>query len=118
VKQFCIQVWTRQQQLLMRQEKKNIDMIVLGRHGRKGLLKALMGEVCSKGYCSCTLQGSGCPKSSEELNTGLSLLQRTDLEHSIAAVEEAINIAKRCGSRILALSSSAQMTNCKGRLKM
>src|ERR1700690_2536058 len=27
---------------------KNIDMIVLGRHGRKGLMKALMGEVVPK----------------------------------------------------------------------
>jgi len=82
---------------------KNVDMIVLGRHGRKGLLKALMGEVVPKVVVHAPCKVLVVPKAARiEYRT---ILVATDGSgHSIAAVEEAINIAKRCGSRILALS--------------
>jgi hypothetical protein len=83
---------------------KNVDMIVLGRHGRKGLLKALMGEVVPKVVVQAPCKVLVVPKAARIEYRNI-LVATDGSGHSIAAVEEAINIAKRCGSRILALSS-------------
>lgn len=84
--------------------EKKVDMIVIGRHGRKGLLKALMGELAEKVIIHAPCKVLVVPKAAQiEYRT---ILVATDGSgHSLAAVEEAINIAKRCGSRIIALSS-------------
>ncbi|HTZ17983.1 MAG TPA: universal stress protein [Dissulfurispiraceae bacterium] len=83
---------------------KNIDMIILGRHGRKGLLKALMGEVVPKVIVNAPCKVLVVPKAARIEYRNI-LVATDGSGHSVAAVEEAINIAKRCGSKILALSS-------------
>ncbi len=84
--------------------EKKVDMIVLGRHGRKGLVKALMGELAEKVIIHAPCKVLVVPKAAKIEYR--SILVATDGSgHSLAAVQEAINIAKRCGSRILALSS-------------
>ncbi len=84
--------------------EKKVDMIVVGRHGRKGLLKALMGELAEKVIINAPCKVLVVPKAAKIEYR--SILVATDGSgHSIAAVQEAINIAKRCGRRIIALSS-------------
>jgi nucleotide-binding universal stress UspA family protein len=83
---------------------KNVDMIVVGRRGTKGLKKLLVGEVAAKviGYSSCKVLV--VPKAAEI--TYKNILVATDgSSNSEAAVTEAVGIAKRCGSKIIALSS-------------
>lgn len=85
-------------------ESKNVDMIVVGRRGMKGLKKLLVGEVAAKviGYSSCKVLV--VPKAAEI--TYKNILVATDgSSNSEAAVTEAIGIAKQCGSKIIALSS-------------
>jgi nucleotide-binding universal stress UspA family protein len=84
---------------------KKADMIVVGRRGRKGLLKALMGEVAAKviAHASCKVLVVPRAAKIEYRN----LLVATDGSiHSNAAVTEALAIAKRCGSNVLALSAA------------
>lgn len=85
-------------------EEKKVDMIVIGRHGRKGLLKALVGELAEKVVIHAPCKVLVVPKAAKIEYR--SILVATDGSgHSMAAVQEAINIAKRCGSRLIALSS-------------
>jgi len=84
--------------------EKKVHMIVIGRHGRKGLLKALVGELAEKVVIHAPCKVLVVPK--EAKIEYRSILVATDGSgHSTAAVQEALNIAKRCGSRIIALSS-------------
>lgn len=84
--------------------ERKVDMIVVRRHGRKGVLKALMGELAEKIVIHAPCKVLVVPKAAKiEYRT---ILVATDGSgHSLAAVQEAINIAKQCGSRIIALSS-------------
>lgn len=85
-------------------EKRKADIIVLGRRGLTGLKKLLVGEVASKviGYAPCKVLVVPRAAKIECRN----ILVATDgSSHSETAVIEAIGIAKRCGSNILALSS-------------
>jgi nucleotide-binding universal stress UspA family protein len=84
--------------------EKKVDMIVIGRHGRKGLLKALMGELAAKVIIHAPCKVLVVPKAAKIEYRNI-LVATDGSGHSIAAVQEAINIAKRCGSRIIALSS-------------
>jgi nucleotide-binding universal stress UspA family protein len=84
--------------------EKKVDMIVIGRHGRKGLLKALMGEVAAKVVTNASCKVLVVPKAAKIEYRNI-LVATDGSGHSIAAVHEAINIAKRCGSRLIALSS-------------
>ena len=85
--------------------KRKIDIIFMGRRGRTGLGRLLMGEVATKvvGHADCKVivvprAASIGPKN---------ILIATDGSgHSLSAVEEGIKIAKRCGSNILAFSSA------------
>jgi len=92
------------QQIVDEAAEKKVDMIVIGRRGRKGLMKVLMGEVAAKviGHAPCKVLV--VPKAAKiEYKT---ILVATDgSEHSQAAVSEAISIAKRCGSSIIAVSA-------------
>ncbi len=84
--------------------ERNVDMIIIGRHGRKGLAKALMGEDAAKVIAHAPCKVLVVPKAAriEYRN----ILAATDgSAHSNAAVTEAIAIAKRCGSHLIALSS-------------
>lgn len=83
---------------------KNVDMIIIGRRGRSGLMKVLMGQVAAKviGHAPCKVLV--VPKAARiEFRN---ILVATDgSAHSIAAASEAIGIAKRCGSSIIAVST-------------
>jgi len=84
--------------------EKKVDMIVIGRRGRKGLMKVLMGEVASKviGHAPCKVLVVPRAAMIEYRN----ILVATDgSAHGNAAVSEAIAIAKRCGSNLIALSA-------------
>jgi len=84
--------------------ERQADMIIIGRRGRKGLTKLLMGEVAAKviGYAPCKVLVVPRAAKIEYRN----LLVATDGSmHSAAALTEAIAIAKRCGSHLIALSA-------------
>ncbi len=89
--------------------EKKVDMIVIGRHGRKGLAKALMGEVAAKVIAHAPCKVLVVPKAAriEYRN----ILVATDGSiHSNAALTEAIAIAKRCGSHLIVLSAMRDET--------
>jgi nucleotide-binding universal stress UspA family protein len=68
-------------------EAKNVDMIVVGRRGAKGLTKLLLGEVAANiSYQNILVATDGS-------------------SNSEAAVTAAIEIAKQCDSKVIALSS-------------
>ena len=85
--------------------EKNVDMIVIGRRGRKGLTKLLMGSVAAKviGFAPCC-NVLVVPKAAK-IGYHKILVASDGSEHGNAAAAEAISIAVRCGSRIIALSS-------------
>jgi nucleotide-binding universal stress UspA family protein len=85
-------------------DEKKIDMIIIGRRGRSGLMKVLMGQVAAKviGHAPCKVLVVPRAARIECRN----ILVATDgSEHSTAAASEAIGIAKRCGSNIIAVST-------------
>jgi nucleotide-binding universal stress UspA family protein len=84
--------------------EKKVDMIVVGRRGRKGLAKLLIGEVASKviGHAPCKVLV--VPRAA--VIGYRNILVATDgSAHGNAAVSEAIAIAKRTGSKLIALSA-------------
>jgi hypothetical protein len=85
--------------------ERNIDMIFIGRRGRKGLAKLLLGEVAAKVIGNAPCKVLVIPKAAKiEYKK---ILAATDgSKHSEAAAFEAINIAKRCGSNLIAVSVS------------
>jgi len=84
---------------------KKVDMIIIGRHGRTGLLKVLMGKVAAKiiGHAPCKVLV--VPKAAR-IEYKTILLATDGSVHSIAAASEAIEIAKRRGSNIIAVSAA------------
>jgi len=86
-------------------QDKKADMIVIGRRGRTGLAKLLMGEVAAKviGHAPCKVLV--VPRAAKIAFR--TLLVATDgAIHSEAAVKEAIGIAKCSGSTLIALSAA------------
>ncbi len=84
--------------------EKKVDMIVVGRRGRKGLAKLLIGEVSAKviGHAPCKVLV--VPRAA--VIGYRNILVATDgSNHGNAAVSEAIAIAKRTGSKLIALSA-------------
>ncbi len=84
--------------------EKKVDMIVIGRRGRTGLMKVLMGKVAAKVIAHAPCKVLVVPKAAriEYRN----ILVATDGSiHSDAAVTEALAIAKRCGSNVIAVSA-------------
>jgi nucleotide-binding universal stress UspA family protein len=88
---------------------KKVDMIVIGRHGYKGLAKALMGEVAAKVIAHAPCKVLVVPRAAQIEYTNI-LVATDGSTHAIAALNEAIAIAKRCGSRIIALSAMRNET--------
>lgn len=84
--------------------EKKVDIVVIGRRGRKGLAKLLIGEVAAKviGHAQCKVLV--VPRAAV-IGPKTILVATDGSGHSIAAAEEAISIAKRCSSNIIALSS-------------
>ncbi|HAM50776.1 MAG TPA: universal stress protein [Nitrospiraceae bacterium] len=95
--------------------EKMIDMIIIGRHGRTGLMKVLMGSVTAKvvGHAPCKVLVVPLGARIDYRNI---LIATDGSKHSIAAASEAIGIAKRCGCRIIAISvahSEAELKEAK-----
>lgn len=84
--------------------EKRADMIVIGRRGRTGLMKVLMGSVAAKviGHAPCKVLV--VPRAARIACRNI-LVATDGSAHSIAAAAEAIGIAKRCGSTIIGLST-------------
>ena len=83
---------------------RKVDMIVVGRRGRKGLLKALMGQVAAKVIAQAPCKVLVVPKAARIEYRNI-LVAADGSVHSNAAVTEALAIAKQCGSHIIALSA-------------
>jgi len=83
---------------------KKVDMIVIGRRGRTGLKKLLMGEVAAKviGHAPCRVLV--VPRASK-IEFKKLLVAADGSKHGEQAVAEAIGIAKCCGSELLILSA-------------
>ncbi len=93
------------QQIVEEAAEQKADIIVIGRRGRTGLMKVLMGKVAAKviGHAPCkTLV---VPRAAQIACRNI-LVATDGSRHSIAAAAEAVEIARRCGSGILALSTS------------
>lgn len=84
---------------------KKVDMIIIGRHGRTGLLKLLMGKVAANviGHAPCKVLV--IPKAAR-IEYRKILMATDGSEHSIEAASEAIGIVKRTGSSILVVSAA------------
>ncbi len=85
--------------------ERHIDTIVIGRRGRKGLAKLLMGEDAAKviGHAPCKVLV--VPKAAKIEYKNI-LIATDGSKHSDAAASEAINISKRCGSAVIVISVS------------
>lgn len=83
---------------------KKVDMIIIGRHGHKGLAKALMGEVAAKVITDAPCKVMVVPKAAQT-EYKVILVATDGSTHAKAAVQEAIAIAKRNGSHLIALSA-------------
>ena len=84
--------------------EKKVDMIVIGRRGRKGLAKALMGEVAAKVIAQAPCKVLVVPKAARIEYRNI-LVATDGSVHSNAALTEAIAISRRCGSRLIVLSA-------------
>lgn len=84
--------------------EKKVDMIVIGRRGRKGVAKALMGEIAAKVITHAPCKVLVVPKAAQIEYKNI-LVATDGLPQANAAVSEAIAIAKRCGSHLIALSA-------------
>jgi nucleotide-binding universal stress UspA family protein len=82
---------------------KKADVIVVGRHGRTGLVKILMGKVAANVISHAQCKVLVVPKAAR-IEYKKILVATDGSEHSIAATSEAIEIAKRTGSNIIAVS--------------
>ncbi len=84
-------------------EQKNVDMIVVGRRGRSGLEKVLLGSAAAKviGHAPCKVLV--VPKAARIAFKNI-LVATDGSEHARTAAAEAIEIVKRCGSRLIAVS--------------
>lgn len=99
--------------------ERKIDMIVIGRRGRSGLANLLIGEVAAKVIVHAPCKVLVVPRAARIEYRNI-LVATDGSGHSIAAVQEAVNIAKRCGSKIIALSairSNDEMENAKANVK-
>lgn len=85
--------------------ERHIDMIIIGRRGRKGMAKLLMGEVAAKviGHAPCKVLV--VPKAAK-IEYKKIVVATDGSKHSEAAASEAVNIARRCESAVIAISVS------------
>lgn len=88
---------------------KKADMIIVGRRGWKGLMKVLMGEVAARVIAHAPCKVLVVPRAAK-IEYRTILVCADGSAHSNAAVSEAIAIAKRCGSTILAVSAMRDNT--------
>jgi hypothetical protein len=84
-------------------EKNKADMIIMGRRGRTGLKRLMMGSEAARtiGHSPCNVLVVPRAAKLEFKNI---LIAADGSKYSDIAVSEAISIAKRCGSSLIALS--------------
>jgi nucleotide-binding universal stress UspA family protein len=105
---------------IVRQASENhVDLIIVGRHGRTGLLRLMMGSVTAKviGHAPCTVLV--VPPDAKVMCRNV-LIATDGSKYSEAAASEAIGIAKRCGSSLVAVSvasSDAEIASAKDNVK-
>jgi nucleotide-binding universal stress UspA family protein len=90
--------------------KNKVDMIIIGTHGRTGLKRLMMGSVTAKviGHAPCKVLV--VPKGTR-LTLKKILIATDGSVFSEFASREAISIAKRCGSSLIALSVAKRDEN-------
>jgi len=90
--------------------KKKVEMIIMGRWGRTGLKKLMMGSVTAKviGHAPCNVLI--IPKDAK-LDLDKILIATDGSKYSEAASREAISIAKRSGGTLIALSVAKKKEN-------
>jgi nucleotide-binding universal stress UspA family protein len=83
--------------------KKQAEMIIMGRYGRTGLKRLLMGSVTARviGHSPCKVMV--IPETAKVSYKNI-LIAADGSKYSDAAALEAISIAKRCGSDLIAIS--------------
>jgi len=83
--------------------KKQVEMIIMGRRGRTGLKRLMMGSVTARviGHSPCKVLV--IPETAKVSYKNI-LIATDGSKYSDAAALEAISIAKRCGSDLIALS--------------
>ncbi len=89
---------------IVRQASENkVDMVIVGRHGRTGLLRLMMGSVAAKvvGHAPCKVLVVS-PSAHVEFKNILVAVDGSD--YGNAALREAVSIAKRRGSALSVLS--------------
>ena len=86
--------------------KKQAGLIVMGRRGRKGLMRMLMGSVTARviGHADCNILI--VPRAAKIRYDNI-LVATDGSRYSDAAVSEAIRIAKRCGGSLIVVSVAA-----------
>jgi nucleotide-binding universal stress UspA family protein len=90
--------------------KKQVEMIIMGRRGRTGLKRLLMGSVTAKviGHAPCKVLI--VPKDAK-LDLDRILIATDGSKYSETASREAISIAKRSGGSLIALSVAKKKEN-------
>jgi nucleotide-binding universal stress UspA family protein len=83
--------------------RKQVDMIIVGRRGRKGLAKVLMGSVAAKVIGRAPCRVLVVPRMAR-IEYGNILIATDGSAYSHAAAAEAVAIARRCGGHLLAIS--------------
>lgn len=83
--------------------KRKVEMIIMGRRGRTGLKRLMMGSVTARviGHSPCKVLV--IPETAKVSYKNI-LVATDGSKYSDAAALEAISIAKRCGSDLIALS--------------
>jgi hypothetical protein len=95
--------------------KNNVDMIIMGTHGKTGMKRLMMGSVTAKviGHAPCNILVLPLNAKVECKNV---LIATDGSKYSEAAASEALGIAKRCGSSLLVISvasSEAEIASAK-----
>jgi nucleotide-binding universal stress UspA family protein len=90
--------------------KKKVEMIIMGRHGRTGLKRLMMGSVTAKviGHAPCKVLV--VPKAATVAYKKI-LIATDGSKYSEAAARKAMSIAKRCESDLIVLSVATKNTN-------
>lgn len=83
--------------------KNQVDMIIIGTHGRTGLMRLMMGSVTAKviGHAPCNVLVVPLHAKVECKNI---LIATDGSRYSDRAASEAIGIAKRCGGSLIVIS--------------
>jgi uncharacterized protein len=91
------------QAIIVEAEKNQVDMIIMGRRGRTGLRRLLMGSVTAKviGYSTCNVLV--VPRLAE-IKYQKILIATDGSKYSMAAATEAVGIARRCGASLFVIS--------------